>query len=416
MVKKRSAVRRSVVAGLLFVDLVAFAAWLVSHPDRYDSVARVVQGEWAAFLAFAVAIGLRLKRKQPTSIAAFLEDPGVTTIIAIASVIIAGAAACVALDAAPIHAVELRVSGVAPAAGNPAVRLRSQHDTNAITLIGRGPQQERMARGHYTAVTTATGYLTDTSTVNLDWFTGLWAPVSVEVGLRPVEVRGQVQVRGYPDGATVQVRDVAGSLHDALRATRLPEVTFSLPPGRYVVSESASGFKSDSATVVIAAGDIVQVQLRAEQKRVQGDLVLMTKPVVAEAEIDGRLSGRTPIRVRIDTGRHEVILRARRDGGRGLLERFAYVETLSVDVRGGRQTSKTLEFARAIALPRLRIAPVDTGARYFLDVESDSTFYDPVNAPGGVYVYPGWHRLIRRVGAERSTLRVFVVRDTTVSY
>ena len=156
---------------------------------------------------------------------------------------------------------------------------------------------------------------------------------------------GRLLVETVPSGARVFIE---GEFRG-----RAP-LALDLRPGRYEVEVELEGFEDYEAEVRIQPGRTERLSVRLVPERRQGELVVDSTPAGAEVFVDGAFVGRTPLSLRLDEGRHEVLLRL--EGHR----EFA----TTVRVRRG-ETSHVQ--ARLVPLKATLEVRTNVEARVFLD-------------------------------------------------
>ncbi|GAB5603698.1 PEGA domain-containing protein [Thermus sp. FJN-A] len=116
------------------------------------------------------------------------------------------------------------------------------------------------------------------------------------------EVRpGTLSIASTPSGAEVHV-------NGALRG-RTP-LALSLPEGRYQVELRLSGYETYRAQVEVRRGETTRLDVRLTPLPRTGTLFLESSPSGAEVYLEGRLQGRTPLRLTLNEGTYRVELRA----------------------------------------------------------------------------------------------------------
>ena len=124
--------------------------------------------------------------------------------------------------------------------------------------------------------------------------------VQVFAQLVPEPRRGTLSVASTPSGAEVYV-------DGALRG-RTP-LSLSLPEGRYGVEVRLSGYEPYRATVQVRRGETTRLEVRLNPIPRTGTLYLESSPSGAEVYLEGRLQGRTPLRLTLNEGTYRVELR-----------------------------------------------------------------------------------------------------------
>lgn len=124
--------------------------------------------------------------------------------------------------------------------------------------------------------------------------------VQVFAPLAPEPRQGTLSVSSTPPGAEVYV-------DGALRG-RTP-LTLSLPEGRYGVELRLADHEPYRATVQVRQGETTRLDVRLTPIPRTGTLFLESSPQGAEVYLDGRLQGRTPLRLTLNEGTYRVELR-----------------------------------------------------------------------------------------------------------
>jgi len=215
-----------------------------------------------------------------------------------------------------------------------------------------------------------------------DWVTDVARYYVGRVATPPPVAAAVLVVDSRPSGAEVYL--------DGRLQGRTP-LSLSVNPGRHEVELRLPGYRSYRVTVNPKPGDRVQIfaQLVAEVQ--EGTLVVDSSPSGAEVYVDGRLQGRTPLRMSLEAGRHEVRVVAP-----GYGEYRAQVE-----VRPGESVRLTVELVPVRATLELY---VNAEARVFLDGQEVGVArggYLRLEAPLGEHeltlVAPGYHTLVQTV-------------------
>uniref|UniRef100_A0A7C2GFA1 PEGA domain-containing protein n=1 Tax=Thermus islandicus TaxID=540988 RepID=A0A7C2GFA1_9DEIN len=215
-----------------------------------------------------------------------------------------------------------------------------------------------------------------------DWVTDVARYYVGRVATPPPVAAAVLVVDSRPSGAEVYL--------DGRLQGRTP-LSLSVNPGRHEVELRLPGYRSYRVTVNPKPGDRVQIfaQLVAEVQ--EGTLVVDSSPSGAEVYVDGRLQGRTPLRMSLEAGRHEV-----RVAAPGYGEYRAQVE-----VRPGESVRLTVELVPVRATLELY---VNAEARVFLDGQEVGVArggYLRLEAPLGEHeltlVAPGYHTLVQTV-------------------
>jgi len=215
-----------------------------------------------------------------------------------------------------------------------------------------------------------------------DWVTDVARYYVGRVATPPPVAAAVLVVDSRPSGAEVYL--------DGRLQGRTP-LSLSVNPGRHEVELRLPGYRSYRVTVNPKPGDRVQIfaQLVAEVR--EGTLVVDSSPSGAEVYVDGRLQGRTPLRMSLEAGRHEV-----RVAAPGYGEYRAQVE-----VRPGESVRLTVELVPVRATLELY---VNAEARVFLDGQEVGVArggYLRLEAPLGEHeltlVAPGYHTLVQTV-------------------
>jgi len=215
-----------------------------------------------------------------------------------------------------------------------------------------------------------------------DWVTDVARYYVGRVATPPPVAAAVLVVDSRPSGAEVYL--------DGRLQGRTP-LSLSVNPGRHEVELRLPGYRSYRVTVNPKPGDRVQIfaQLVAEVR--EGTLVVDSSPSGAEVYVDGRLQGRTPLRMSLEAGRHEVRVVAP-----GYGEYRAQVE-----VRPGESVRLTVELVPVRATLELY---VNAEARVFLDGQEVGVArggYLRLEAPLGEHeltlVAPGYHTLVQTV-------------------
>ncbi|SDF12443.1 PEGA domain-containing protein [Thermus arciformis] len=124
--------------------------------------------------------------------------------------------------------------------------------------------------------------------------------VQVFAPLSPEPRQGTLSVSSTPPGAEVYV-------DGALRG-RTP-LTLSLPEGRYRVELRLADHEPYQAQVSVRRGETTRLDVRLTPIPRTGTLFLESSPQGAEVYLDGRLQGRTPLRLTLNEGTYRVELR-----------------------------------------------------------------------------------------------------------
>jgi hypothetical protein len=124
--------------------------------------------------------------------------------------------------------------------------------------------------------------------------------VQVFAQLVPEPRQGTLSVVSTPSGAEVYI-------DGALRG-RTP-LTLSLPEGRYGVELRLAGYETYRATVQVRRGETTRLEVRLNPIPQTGTLYLESSPSGAEVYLEGRLQGRTPLRLTLNEGTYRVELR-----------------------------------------------------------------------------------------------------------
>ncbi|WP_135257516.1 PEGA domain-containing protein [Thermus caldilimi] len=194
--------------------------------------------------------------------------------------------------------------------------------------------------------------------------------------------QGTLAVTSSPSGAEVYVEG-------ALRG-RTP-LSLSLPEGRYAVELRLSGYEPYQATVQVRRGETTRLDVRLNPISRTGTLLLESSPTGAEAYVNGAFRGRTPLRVTLEAGLHEVRVLAP-----GYGEYRAQVE-----VRPGESVRLYVELVPVRAVLELYL---NVEARVFLDGEEVGVAkggYLRLEAPFGEHeltlVAPGYRTLVQEI-------------------
>lgn len=192
---------------------------------------------------------------------------------------------------------------------------------------------------------------------------------------------GTLVVDSSPPGAEVYV--------DGGLKGRTP-LRLSLKEGTYQVELRLAGYEPYRAAVRVGEGEETRLSVNLRPIRT-GELVVETRPVGAEVYVDGRLQGRTPLRVSLEAGRHEV-----RVAAPGYGEYRAQVE-----VRPGESVRLGVELVPVRVTLELY---VNVEARVFLDGQEVGIArggYLRLEAPLGEHeltlVAPGYRTLVQTV-------------------
>ncbi|WP_018110681.1 PEGA domain-containing protein [Thermus igniterrae] len=121
--------------------------------------------------------------------------------------------------------------------------------------------------------------------------------VQVFAQLVPEPRQGTLAITSTPSGAEVY-------LDGALRG-RTP-LSLSLPEGRYGVELRLVGYEPYRATVQVRPGETARLDVRLTPVPRTGTLLLETSPAGAEVYLEGRLQGRTPLRLTLEEGTYRV--------------------------------------------------------------------------------------------------------------
>lgn len=124
--------------------------------------------------------------------------------------------------------------------------------------------------------------------------------VQVFAPLVPEPRQGTLALASTPSGAEVY-------LEGTLRG-RTP-LTLSLPEGRYALELRLSGYEPYRATVQVRRGETTRLEVRLTPIPRTGTLLLESTPSGAEVYLEGRLQGRTPLRLTLEEGTYRVELR-----------------------------------------------------------------------------------------------------------
>ncbi|MGC8904047.1 PEGA domain-containing protein [Thermus sp.] len=171
--------------------------------------------------------------------------------------------------------------------------------------------------------------------------------VRISAQLSPEPRQGSLSVDSTPSGAEVYVEG-------ALRG-RTP-LNLALPEGRYQVELRLSGYQPYQAVVQVRRGETARLEVRLVPLPRTGTLYLETSPQGAEVYLDGRLQGRTPLRLSLDEGSYRVELRL--PG----YEPYA----ASVRVEGGRETRLSANL-RPLRTGELLLEARPEGAEVYVD-------------------------------------------------
>ncbi|WP_337844547.1 PEGA domain-containing protein [Thermus sp.] len=125
--------------------------------------------------------------------------------------------------------------------------------------------------------------------------------VQILAQLVPLPRTGTLSLRSTPSGAEVY-------LDGALRG-RTP-LDLTLPEGRYGVELRLAGYEPYRATVQVRAGETVRLEARLTPEPRTGILLLESTPSGAEAYVEGRLQGHTPLRLSLQEGTYRVELKS----------------------------------------------------------------------------------------------------------
>lgn len=121
--------------------------------------------------------------------------------------------------------------------------------------------------------------------------------VQVFAQLVPEPRQGTLAITSTPSGAEVY-------LDGALRG-RTP-LSLSLPEGRYGVELRLAGHEPYRATVQVRRGETTRLDVRLTPVPRTGTLLLESSPAGAEVYLEGRLQGRTPLRLSLEEGTYRV--------------------------------------------------------------------------------------------------------------
>jgi len=165
--------------------------------------------------------------------------------------------------------------------------------------------------------------------------------------LSPEPRQGTLSVASTPSGAEVYVEG-------ALRG-RTP-LSLALPEGRYGVELRLSGYQPYRATVQVRRGETTRLEARLVPLPRTGTLYLETSPQGAEVYLEGRLQGRTPLRLSLDEGTYRVEFR--------LAGYEPYQATVRVE--GGRET-RLVASLRPFRTGELLLEARPEGAEVYVD-------------------------------------------------
>jgi hypothetical protein len=165
--------------------------------------------------------------------------------------------------------------------------------------------------------------------------------------LSPEPRQGTLSVASTPSGAEVYVEG-------ALRG-RTP-LSLALPEGRYGVELRLSGYEPYRATVQVRPGETTRLEARLVPLPRTGTLYLETSPQGAEVYLEGRLQGRTPLRLSLDEGTYRVEFR--------LAGYEPYQATVRVE--GGRET-RLVASLRPFRTGELLLEARPEGAEVYVD-------------------------------------------------
>ncbi|GAA6741896.1 PEGA domain-containing protein [Thermus oshimai] len=164
-------------------------------------------------------------------------------------------------------------------------------------LQGRTPLTLAVNPGRHEVEFRLSGYQPYRATVN----PGPGERVQILAQLVPLPRTGVLLLRSTPSGAEVY-------LDGSLRG-RTP-LDLTLPEGRYSVELRLSGYEPYRATVQVRAGETARLEARLTPEPRTGTLLLESTPSGAEVYLEGRLQGRTPLRLTLPEGTYRVELRS----------------------------------------------------------------------------------------------------------
>ncbi|WP_117238013.1 PEGA domain-containing protein [Thermus sediminis] len=124
--------------------------------------------------------------------------------------------------------------------------------------------------------------------------------VQIFAQLVPEARQGTLSVASIPAGAEVYV--------DGAFRGRTP-LSLALPEGRYAVELRLADHEPHRATVQVRRGGATRLEVRLNPLPRTGTLFLESSPLGAEVYLEGRLQGRTPLRLTLNEGTYRVELR-----------------------------------------------------------------------------------------------------------